>query len=324
MDDYGSFVERVKEAKTFVIASHYSPDGDGIGSTIALGLALERMGKEVLLYNSDPVPWNLGFLTGTDRFVTELPKGRRFDMAIMVDCAQRRRVSDEFANHEGFGSLACIDHHQLENVEADHLLLDDKAASTGEVVLRLMKEAGLAIDADTAQLIYTTLVVDTGFFKYSTTNAHVLELASELVAAGADPWVVAKHLQESYPAARLKLLARSLASLEIDLEGRYAHMDVTREMFAETGAAIEHSDEFATYPRSIEGVEVAALFREIEGGIVKVSLRSKDVVDVAALARTMGGGGHARAAGVRIRTSLKDAKKQIVDAVRKALENSKS
>lgn len=319
MDEYGSFIENLKVARTFVIASHYSPDGDGIGSSIALGMALRGMGKDVVLYSVDPVPWNLKFLPGTDGFVSSLPPGGEFDMAIMVDCAQRKRVSDEFAKYGGFKSIACIDHHQLENPEADHLLLDDEAASTGEVVMRLMKKAGVNVTADIAQLIYTTLVVDTGFFKYSTTDAHVLSVASELVAAGAEPWVVAKHLEESHPASRLKLLAKSLSTLTMELGGRYATMDVTQAMLAETKAAMEQSDEFATYPRMIDGVEVAALFREVEGGLIKISLRSKDFVDVAAIARSMGGGGHSRAAGVRIRASIDEAKKRIKSAIEEAL-----
>jgi phosphoesterase RecJ-like protein len=265
------------------------------------------------------VPWNLKFLPGTDGFVSNLAPDSEFDMAIMVDCAQRKRVSEDFAEHKGFKSVVCIDHHRLENSDVDHLLLDDGAASTGEVVMRLMKKAGGEVSADVAQLIYATLVVDTGFFKYSTTNAHVFALAAELVEAGAQPWVVAKHLEESFPAARLKLLARSLATLSVDLGGRYASMDITQAMLRETGASIEYSDEFATYPRMIEGAEAAALFREVEDGLIKISLRSKDVVDMAALAKSMGGGGHSRAAGVRIRASMEEAKKKMKAAIEEAL-----
>jgi phosphoesterase RecJ-like protein len=319
MDEYGSFIEHLKAAKTFVIASHYSPDGDGIGSSIALGMSLRGMGKDVVLYSVDPVPWNLKFLPGTDGFVSKLSPDSEFDMAIMVDCAQRGRVSEEFAKHKGFRSIACIDHHKLENSEATHLLLDDGAASTGEVVMRLIKKAGVKINAEIAQLIYTTLVVDTGFFKYSTTDAHVLAVAAELVEAGAEPWVVAKHLEESFPASRLKLLAKSLSTLTVDLGGRYSSMDVTQSMLEATGASMEQSDEFATYPRMIDGVEVAALFREVEGELIKISLRSKDFVDVSELARSMGGGGHSRAAGIRMRTSIGEAKKRLRSAIEQAL-----
>lgn len=321
MDEYRSFIERLREANSFIIASHSSPDGDGIGSCIALGMALEKMGKEVVLYNSDPIPWNLKFLPGADKFTSKLPQDGQFDMAVMVDCAQRKRISKEFAAYQGFESVACIDHHQLEESEADYLLLDAEAASTGEVVFRLMRRADIEVNADVAQLIYTTLVVDTGFFKYSTTDAHVLSIASELVELGAKPWVVSKHLQECYPEARMKLLAKSLATLTVQLDGRYAVMEVTQKMLKETGGSMELSDEFAVYPRAIEGVEVAALFREVDGDLTKVSLRSKDVVDVSALARTMDGGGHARAAGVRIKGSMDEAKQKILDAVEEALQD---
>lgn len=319
MNDYGAFMEKLHPAGKVVIASHYSPDGDGIGATIALAIALERLGKRAVMYNRDAIPDNLKFLPHVDRFVRALDPAERFDLAIMVDCAQRKRISDEFASHPGLGLIACIDHHKLESLSADVALIDGEAASTGEVVMRLMRHAGLEVDAEVAQCIYTTLVVDTGFFKYSSTSAHVLSLAAELVGLGASPWVVAKHLEESYPASRLRLLAQSLATLKIELGGRYASMEVTQRMLQETGAGIEHSDEFATYPRSIEGVEVAALFREVEG-IVKVSLRSKDLVDVARLAHAMGGGGHARAAGVRIRATLEEAKLRIFTAAQQALD----
>lgn len=319
MNDYGAFMEKLRPARNVVIASHYSPDGDGIGATIALAIALERLGKRAVMYNRDAIPDNLRFLPRTERFVRALDPAERFDLAIMVDCAQRKRVSDEFAAHAGFALIGCIDHHKLDEISADVSLIDGEAASTGEVVMRLMRHAGLEVGADVAQCIYTTLVVDTGFFKYSSTSAHVLALAAEMVGLGASPWAVAKHLEESYPASRLKLLSQSLATLKIELKGRYASMEVTQRMLSETGAGIEHSDEFATYPRSIEGVEVAALFREVEG-VVKVSLRSKDLVDVARLAHALGGGGHARAAGVRIRAPMAEARQRIFSAVEQALD----
>ncbi len=319
MEDYAAFLERLRDSQRVLVASHYSPDGDGIGSTLALGFMLERLGKSPVMYNRDSIPDNLRFLPGAERLVRSIDPNESFDMAIMVDCAQPSRVSDEFAARKNPGVLACIDHHVLENAEAELLLLDPTAASAGEVVMRLMKSAGLVIDAAVAKCIYTTLVVDTGFFKYSSTNAHVFELAAELVGNGAQPWEVAKYMEESYPASRMKLLARSLATLDISLGGRYATMEVTEEMLLATGATIEVSDEFATYPRSIAGVEVAALFRDIGDGVVKVSLRSKDIVDVAAIARSMGGGGHMRAAGLRVRAPLAEAKERIRAAVESAL-----
>ncbi len=316
--NYDSFVERVNRANSFIIGSHYNPDGDGIGSTLALGLALERMGKNVVMYNRDGVPFNLKFLKNYEKFVTDIDAGARYDMMIMVDCAQKNRISDDFAKIEEVGNTVCIDHHDLEGVEADLLLIDKNAASTGEVVLHLLEHAGSKICSDIAQAIYTTLVVDTGFFKYSNTSSHVLKIAGQLVDAGASPWAVAKELDESQPLAAMKLLAYALESLIVSMDGRYCTMDLTLDMLKRSGAEMEHSEEFATYPRSIMGVEVAALFREVEDEVQKVSLRSKDIIDVAKIAKSFGGGGHAHAAGFRMRCSLEEAKKRVGTAVQEA------
>lgn len=315
MDDYAALIDRIAKGTRFLVASHYNPDGDGIGSTLAMGICLARMGKEVCLYNRDPLPSSLAFLPGAGGIVRTLPSGGRFDCSIMVDCAQQKRISDAFAAFPGRGVVACIDHHLLETPEAELTLVDSEAASTGEVILRLARQMGMELDAPLAQCIYTTLVVDTGFYRYSNTNAHTLSLAAELVSAGAEPWDVARNLEESYPASRMRLLGQALASLSIGHGGRYATMEVTQAMLAATGALLEHSDEFAVYPRAIAGVEVSALFREGDDGRVKVSLRSKDAVDVAAIARGFGGGGHARAAGFQMRSTLEEAKRRVEEAV---------
>lgn len=319
MQEYDNLIDILKKGDSFVIVSHYSPDGDAIGSTIAMGMFLERLGKKAVLYNRDGVPANLSFLPGVSSVKSTIDPSVRFDVAIMVDCGQRKRISDDFAQSKAFSTVVCIDHHLLDDCEADVALLDSAAASTGEVVLRLMRRAGFEPDRRVAQCIYTTLVVDTGFFKYSSTTAESFSLAADLVRAGAEPWTVSKHLEESHPACRMKLLALSLASLSVEQGGRYASMDVTQAMLSGAGATMELSDEFATYPRAIEGVEVSALFREMEDGRTKVSMRSKDFVDVAALARIFGGGGHARAAGFRVKASVADTKARVSEAVAEAL-----
>ena len=322
MIDYDAFIELLRGGQRFLIVSHYNPDGDGLGASLALGFALERLGKEVVLYNRDRVPSTLAFLPGAGRIINSLDSQRPFDISIMVDCASRSRISEEFASFPGVGRVACMDHHILETPEADVVLIDKGAASTGEVVLRMIDRASLPVDAHIAQCIYTTIVVDTGFFRYSNTTSDALAVTARLVDVGAEPWVVAKNLEESYPASRYKLLALALSSLKIELGGRYATMDVTQNMLKKTGASMEFSDEFAFYTRAVGGVEVGALFREAGDGVIKVSLRSKDVVNVAALAKEFGGGGHARAAGLRIKGTMDQAKKKIRHAVEKALSKS--
>lgn len=319
MEQYSNFISQLNKSKRFIIASHYNPDGDAIGSMLAMRLFLERMGKNVTLYNRDLFPSNLSFLSGVEKITNKLNQKDSFDMAIIVDCAQKKRVSDDFAAFKNLGVVVCIDHHLLEDSDAAIKFVDSEAASTGEVVLRIMKHAKAKIDEPVAQCIYTTLVVDTGFFKYSNTNANIFLLAHELVLAGANPWVVAKNIEESYPASRFKLLGASLSTIDLRLNGKYATMDVTQKMLKDSGAEMDMSDEFATFPRAIDGVEVAALFRELEDGRVKISMRSKDVVDVAAVARSFGGGGHARAAGFRMKSTLQEAKEKVYETVEKLL-----
>jgi phosphoesterase RecJ-like protein len=274
------------------------------------------MGKSVVMYNRDGVPYNLGFLKGSEKVATKLSGNEKFDLAIMVDCAQRDRISEDFEKHKGISSYICIDHHELDVADADFLLVDKNAASTGEVVLHVIENMGVAIDQQIAECIYTTLVVDTGFFKYSNTSAHALEIASGLVKKGASPWRVAMHLDESNPEATYRLLALSLSTLDLKCEGKYASMEITEEMLKKSGAKMEYSEEFATYPRSIAGVEVSALFREVENERVKVSLRSKNYVDVAKISKKFDGGGHCRAAGFRMKAGLSEAKKIVFEAVK--------
>ena len=316
MDKYIGIIDLLRAGSRILICSHYNPDGDGIGSMLAMGMLLERIGKKVVLYCRDKVPVNLEFLPTSQRITNKLPQTDKFDLTLMLDCAQRKRISDDFAQFKGTGKVICIDHHLLEKPESDIDLIDSEAASTGEVVLRLARRAGYLVEKKIAQCIYTTLVVDTGFFKYSNTNEEIFSLASQLVRLGADPWTVAKYLEESHPLCRMVLLGFSLASLHVEFKGKYATMDVTQKMLKESKAVMELSDEFATYPRAIEGVEVSALFREYGDGRIKVSLRSKDTVDVAAIARSFGGGGHARAAGFQTKLSLKEAKEKLLSELK--------
>lgn len=318
--DYDALVKGMARATSFFIGSHHNPDGDGIGSTIALGIALERMNKRVTMYNRDGVPFNLKFLPNVDIVVSAIDANASFDMTIMVDCTQRNRISDDFADFKNTGEVVCVDHHILDRAEADYMLIDENAASTGEVVLHILEHAGSKICPEIAQCIYTTLVVDTGFFKYSNTSSHVLKVAGDLVDLGASPWFVAKHLEESHPESSLRLLALSLGTLTLDMNGGYSTMDITQDMLARSGSLMEYSEEFATYPRSIKGVEVSALFREVENGVIKVSMRSKDIVDVAKIAKSFGGGGHSHAAGFRMKCTLSEARKRVAKAVGLALK----
>jgi len=317
---YAKVARALKKGKRFIVTTHLNPDGDGVGAMLALARALKKLGKNVVMYAQDPVPAALKFLPDADRIVHVIPPKARFDAAVMVDCGEPVRASKEFAALVATGlPVIVIDHHLFANLPGALMCIDARAASAGEVVWRVLGALGAPRDAATALCIYTTLVVDTGFFRYSNTTDSVFALAARLVETGAEPWLVAKHLDESYPHSRMKLLGASLASLALMYDGRYGSMEVTRAMLEATGATLADSDEFAGYPRSIKSVEVAALFREVDAGTVKVSLRSKDYVNVAAIARRHDGGGHKHAAGFTLHTDIEAAKNLVRDEVEKEL-----
>lgn len=310
-----------KQAKSFLIVSHYHPDGDALGSSLALAIGLKSLGKKVVVYNRDPVPYNLAFLPQTKLVTQKIPAGK-FDCAVMVDCAQPKRVSDEFAGaleQKRFGTLLCIDHHLLDHPIGDIDWIDAKQPSTGCVIWKILKQLKVKRTKDIANLVFCTLVVDTGSFRYSNTTATSFRLAAELLDLGADPWLISRNIEESDPLERFRLMELCLKTLTLAERGLFASMDITQAALREAKATSDMAEEFSTIPRSIRGVEVAALFREMEDGRVKVSLRSKLKVDVSKIAKEFGGGGHKHAAGCFAPGPFAQGKKKIQAAVAKAL-----
>jgi phosphoesterase RecJ-like protein len=323
MDCYERAVDALRNAKSIVIGSHINPDGDAVGSMLALGCALEYLGKRVVMYSRDSIPDTLKFLEGAERIVQEIPD-EKFDAAVMVDCASKDRAGLPFKNAKVTGPAIAIDHHRIDNSDVDIPCIDESAASAGEVVLRLVEKMNVPLTPAMAMSVYCTLAVDTGFFRYSNTTERILRVAAELVAKGASPWIVAMNLEESYSVSRFRLLALSLSTLEVSKDGRYASMEVTQEMIRKTGAEIQISEEFAGIPRSIKTVMVSALFREMESGKIRVSLRSKDGIDVSAVAGKFGGGGHPFASGCTINGTMAEAKKIIRDIIEEKIRSRES
>lgn len=328
----------IRRGRHFLVTTHQNPDGDALGSALALGTALRRLRKKVTLYNEDRVPGNLQFLPHSNLVTQGLDPRARFDATFMVDCNERDRVGEAFCSHPGLGRLVVLDHHVLSRKPdsgepgsgephsgkaGDINLIDRTAASSGVVVWSVLKGLRIPIDKVIAIQIYCTLVTDTGNFRYSNTDAPVMRLAAELITLGARPWLISKNVYESYPVERLRLMGEVLQTLEVSNDARYTSLTMTQEMLGRTGASADLSDEFINLARSVASVEVAAFFKEIDGGRYKVSFRSKDFVDVAALAAQFGGGGHQRASGCRLEGSLAEVKALVYQAIEAALSGSK-
>lgn len=315
-------ISLIKESNSFLIASHLNPDGDALGASIALAIALKSLGKDVQVINRDNVPADLRFLPFSDILTQNVPE-REFDLLFIVDCNTIERTG--LKNIKAKKSVI-VDHHILPDNVSEiwdietmrRSMVETGAAATGELVFMILTELGVQIDKDIATNLYTTLLFDTGGFRYSNTTPEALHIASKLVAAGAEPWWISRELYESVPYNAIKLLASAYATIE--KEGSIAWITVTQEMLKETGTTSEDTENFVDQPRKIKGVEVAVFFREDAKETIKVSLRSKGRIDVQKIVAPFGGGGHAPAAGCSINAPLMEVKNMILDAVREALK----
>ncbi len=286
--------------RRIVVIGHARPDGDCIGSQVAVARLLRARGVDAVCCNPDPVPRRLEFLLGDMPFVsleTALAEQRA---AIFTDCADRNRASVRFA--EAFPApLGNIDHHLSNPAFAEFNLIDTPSAATAEILAGLIQDAGLALDPVIAMALFAGIATDTGQFRFAATTERTFRLAAELVAAGADPARMGLQLYERETFGKMQLLQRFLASLETCADGRVCIGLLPDGIYEETGTGIEDTEGLVDYARSIEGVEIGALV-ELRQGAIKGSLRAKDsAYRVDLIAAKFGGGGHACAAGLNVK-----------------------
>ena len=319
-EEFKKIAAIIGAGKRFLIASHLNPDGDAIGSSLALALALEKMGKDVVVYNRDALPFQFAKMASAERIVRSLEGEPPFDAAFVLDCAELERVGSGFSEMVTTDTWVNIDHHLTNKTFADYSVIDSSACSTGYLVYQLLKLLDVEIDADIAENIYTTILFDTGSFHYSNATSEAFSAAGDMVALGVSPWAVANKVFENQPQGRIQLLSHVLNTLKVERGGEIASVLVTQEMMKETGTGPDATDGFVNYPRSIEGVEVAFLIRETGKDEYKISYRSKGNINVAKAAQTFGGGGHRNAAGCVIDGDIALVSSKAVDALKAVME----
>jgi len=312
-------IEVLRKAPTVALFSHVSPDGDCVGSMLAMGLALEKMGKEVSFYNPDPLPGYLMFLPGSSRIRQDLPNPQP-KILMFVDCTDLQRVNLSLSEISPESTVLNIDHH-ISNQFFGHLnWVDAQASASAEIALTLINRLGVEIDKDMATNLYTAIVTDTGCFQYSNTTAQTHRLTAELLDTGLDLSGIHHNIFDQKPLAQIKLLQYALNGLEILVDGQLAVMILSMEDFQKCGAEQELSEGLVNHARSIVGVEVAVLLKEVGPQEVKVGLRSNLWLNVSEIAAQFGGGGHKRAAGCTLRLPLAEAKQSITTAIEEALK----
>ena len=301
----------LREEKDFFIATHINPEGDALGSSLALSMALETLGKKTVVYDRDGVPEIYRYLPGQEKFIQSVQgiEPSAFNL-LLLDCNTPERAGIEGL---GFQSSAVIDHHETETDFGDTKWIEPKAAATGLMIFYIVTELGVELTRDIAVNLYSAIAIDTGTFRFGNTTAEVLRVASELAEAGAKPGYVANNLYETWSEKRFHLLVMTLNTLEIRDGLAFTH--VTREMFRRTGASPEDTENFSSFPRMMKDIGISAFFREIDGNEWKVSLRSRGEINVASVAASFAGGGHKNAAGCTIRASIEDAKQALLDKI---------
>jgi phosphoesterase RecJ-like protein len=349
--------EILKTAGSFVIASHIHPDGDAIGSILGLGLALRGLGREVVILSAHPVPHLYSFLPGSELVKpaadvlrqlvsaandpqsgcqdagqeTAAPaaapaslKAKRFHCAVLLDCAGLDRVGKEITGIvDHCETLVNIDHH-ISNTRFGAInIVDAEASATGEIIYQILTSLRMGISAQAATNLYAAIASDTGYFQYQNTTSKCHLITSMLLDLGADHHRVHHYLNEHRTLPGIRLLEKGLSTLTLEHDGQIAWMALPRHLYAETGARLEDSDDFINYPKSIAGVEIGILFKEIDDHEVRVGFRSKSFADVNLLAARFDGGGHERASGCTVRGTLAEVEALVIGVAGDYLQKKK-
>jgi phosphoesterase RecJ-like protein len=302
-------VNRLRSARKALLTSHRNPDGDAIGSELALAELATALGVETVIVNRDPAPNTLAELPGIDtvQVAEELPENfpREFDLVVTVECPDLDR-----AGFEGLDRLPIlnIDHHLANPAYGEVNYLDEEAPAVGEMVWQMFSIAGVNPSVDAATNSYVALVTDTGDFRYSNVRPRAFHAAAEMVSAGADPPTISEWVHDGRTVASVRLLGEALKTLRFRCGGRLASLAVDEGAFERAGADGTDTEEIINVPRAIAGVDAVVFCKQWEPGLVKVSLRSRGDVDVRSVAASFGGGGHTNAAGCALDGDLQTAR----------------
>lgn len=314
--------ELVRRGQRFLVTCHVMPDPDAVGSMLGLAHILRSLGKEVVIYNRDPIPDSVAFLPGASEVVARLPTGVKYDATFITDTAARSLLPTHFPGRDVTGPIVIVDHHLAHDDFGDVIVRDVNACATGVVVMQLSEALGVKqLPPDAAGPLYAAIVADTGGFRYPNTTAETLRQAASLLDLGVDPWNVAMHVFESWPMPRMRLLGCAIDVLETEHDGRIAIQCIPLSMIEKVGATQQMVEGMVEYGRRLRGVEIAAMLwerapRSDETGtgrlLTRVSLRSTGTADVSRVAVTLGGGGHRAAAGATVRLDMQTVRARIV------------
>jgi phosphoesterase RecJ-like protein len=324
--DRPAFLAFVAKHRRLLLTTHINPDGDGLGSEGAVSLWLREQGKNVHVLNDSPVPPAFTFLTEHQAIEVFTPEGaercfEEADALIVLDTGNRSRIgrlSPLLDRH--VLPVAVVDHHVTHDGFGQVNVIEPEASSTGEIVYHLIRESGGSITHEIAECLYVALMTDTGSFRYSNTDSHAHRMAAELLAHGLDPQKLHAQVHSHASPGRLRFFGEVLGALETIADGHIVVLEASPEQFVKHGLVGADTEGLVDIPRSIAGVDVVALFSEVEPGKVKVSLRSTGRVAIDQIVSRLGGGGHPHAAGALLRCSRAEARSRVLPELTRLVE----
>jgi phosphoesterase RecJ-like protein len=320
MNSLEDVVGACRAARSFLVTSHTGPDGDSVGSILGMKFFLESLGKtEITCALQDPVPRAYDWMPSAIEIVDADNVETAYDLVVVVDVAQRERIGRVGEPLSPNQKFVVIDHHPADTPFSAVSFVDHTYASCAEILLDLHDTAGVQVSREAAIAIYVGLLTDTGSFRFGNTDARAHRNAARLIALGIDPSDIANRVLDAMSMQKLELLRRVLARIERSGCERFAWSHLLERDLQQTDASAEDTDGLVNFIRNLEGIQVAALFRELSPGKVKVSLRSRPPVDAGAMLKPLGGGGHAGAAGLILHAPLDEAIEKITSRMAEAL-----
>lgn len=306
-------IKLILDSNQIVLTSHENPDGDCIGSMLALYIALKKKGKHVRMILKDNVPANLTFLPCIKNIEILKEVKETFDLLVLIDTGELERTGIIDID-KSYKKLINIDHHATSTGLGDLYYINPSAAASGEIIYQLIKLMGIDTDKEIGTCLYTALFTDTGGFRFSNTTSITHQIAGDLINMGIDFVSIASKVYDEMSLNKFRLLKDVMDTLELYDNNKIAFLTVTKDMFNKNGAKREDTENIINYAKNINSVEIAAIFIE-ENDKIKISLRSKNVMDVSKIAKYFGGGGHEKAAGYSTNKKIEDAKKDLLEKI---------
>ncbi len=316
---YDEIKELIDANEEILIFGHKDADGDTLGCSLAFAEALRSAGKQVWVLIPPPLPDMYTFLPGFNEIQEEPPHGIDPHLVFFFDSGNLERSGSSVKKIAAQATIVNVDHHPSNSRFGDINVIEADASAVGQVVMRMLDHFGFAITPTIATNLYVALLTDTGGFRHENTTPQALEDAARLARLGADPGHIATLVYKMRPETTLKLNGLSLATMRVEMEGRLAWAKVTRGMLREAGAVMAESEGIIDNLNSIAGLELAVLFKEVNSGLTKISVRSRGGVDAAALCAIFGGGGHIRAAGAEIEKPMDEAVKLVLATAKESI-----